>query len=144
MNRRLAAAGAGSVLAIGAAVTVAPVWVWVLLTGALAVAWALWATCPPGVSIGRHLAAQAGQVVLDAVRAVVRTVITVVVVIALVAAGWSAIAPRLAAALDRATTRAVDHTLGRATDTVISRTGLPSQLGRVRDAWEHITKETTR
>jgi hypothetical protein len=121
-------------LAIGTAVAVAPVRTWVLLTGALAVAWALWATCPPGAGIGRHLAAQAGRVVLDAVHAVVRTVITVVVVIALVAVGWSAITPRLTAAVDRATDTVTSHT----------HTGLLSRLGRVREAWEHVTKETTR
>lgn len=142
MNRAVlpVAVLAGGVLAVVVVVTVAPLWASVLLAGAVAVAWALWATCPPGTSLGRHLAAQAGQVVLDAVRAVVRTVATVVVVVALVAAGWSAIAPRLTAAVDRATSRAVDRTLGRATDTVTSHAGLPD-LGRV---WDHLTKETPR
>jgi len=143
VNRRPSAAGAVlpiAVAAVGvlaAVVTVAPSWVSVLLTGVVSVAWALWATCPPGTSLGRHLAAQAGRVVLDAVRAVVRTVLTVVVVIALLVAGWSAIAPRLAGYVDHQ----VDRTLGRATDTVTSRAGMPD-LGR--RVWDHLTKETAR
>jgi len=141
MSRRLAGTAAASALAIAVAVTVGPVWVGVLTTLALVLGWALWATCPPGVSIGRHLGAQAGRVVLDAVHAVLRAVVATVVVLALLAAGWSWIQPRLAAAVDHQVDQVVDRTLGRASDSVTSHAGLPDQMTR---AWDHFTKGTTR
>jgi hypothetical protein len=65
-------------------------------------------------------------------------VVTTAVVLALLAAGWSWIQPRLVAAIDHQVDQVVDRTLGRATHTVTSHTGLPKQV------WDQITKEVAR
>ena len=65
-----------------------------------AVAWAAWVTRPAGTPLHRHLAALLGQLVLDAVRAVVRTLLTIAMAVAVVVAAWPLIVSHLAADLD--------------------------------------------
>jgi hypothetical protein len=74
----------------------APLWVEIAAGLVLAVVWAAWASRPVGVPLRRHLAALAGQVILDAVRGALRTVLALFLVAAVVAGSWSFLAPRIA------------------------------------------------
>lgn len=75
----------------------APTWLTILVVLGLAVIGSVWATRPPKVSLGRHVAALIGQVILDVLRTVLRAIVGVIVVIALVVALWSFAAPRIEA-----------------------------------------------
>lgn len=73
-------------------------WVVILIAIGLVVAGALWATKPPERSLGRHLVAYAGQLVLDVFSYAARAVIVVVVVLAMLAMAWSFASNKIEAA----------------------------------------------
>ena len=110
-------------------------WQRILLVLAAVVAWSVWATRPVDVPLHRHLAALAGQVVLDAVRAVLRTLVMVVVVVALLVAGWSWLAPRLVEQVDTWRRDAVHQVLTGTLDTATSHVPVPP----VADWWNTLT-----
>jgi len=110
-------------------------WQRILLVLAAVVVWSVWATRPVDVPLHRHLAALAGQVVLDAVRAVLRTLVMVVVVVALLVAGWSWLAPRLVAQVDTWRRDAVHQVVSGTLDTATSHVPGPP----VADWWNTLT-----
>lgn len=81
------------------AVVVAAPWLRVLAVVGAVVVWAVWVTRPPEVRLGRHVAALAGHVVLDVVRAALRAVVGALVVAAIAWAAWSWAQPRITAQL---------------------------------------------
>ena len=105
-----------------------PRWVQILAVLLVAVAASLAATRPADVTLRRHIAAYAGRIVLDAVRAIVITLVRVLVVLLLLAAAWGWIEPQV--------TGWVGHTVHTATTAVTPHVALPS-LPRIHWPWSH-------
>ena len=141
-SRRRAAAFAVIAVTYGVIVPLTaslPVQVGLVVVGA--VVWAVWVTRPAGIPLHRHLTAQAGQLVLDAVRAVVRTLLTVALAVAVVVTFWPLIVSHLAADLDRLRDQATNGVRDTLTPDLPDLPAVPGADG-ARRIWDHLTHPT--